>query len=87
MIPSAYKEMTNPEKPLHPLLKLHVYDWLTKLRESGEVNMFFIRQDLEDEWSLTKKQSVEILKLFHNGELEKHHKDFHKGHSSRLGEK
>ena len=74
----ADKEMTNPDKPLHPLLKLQMYNWLMQLRENG-VNMFGVRSDMVDEWSISKKQATELLSMFHNGELEKHYKSFHKG--------
>lgn len=55
----AYKEMTNPDKPLHPLLKLQMYNWLMQLREDG-VNMFGVRSDMVDEWSISKKTGNRI---------------------------
>jgi len=75
----AYKEMTNPDKPLHPLLKLQMYNWLMQLRDTGEVNMFGVRDDMVDEWSISKKQATKLLSMFHNGELKKHYQSFHKG--------
>jgi len=75
----AYKEMTNPDKPLHPLLKLQMYNWLMQLRDTGKVNMFGVRGDMVDEWSISKKQATKLLSMFHSGELEKHYQSFHKG--------
>jgi len=75
----AYKEMTNPDKPLHPLLKLQMYNWLMQLRDTGEVNMFGVRGDMVDEWNINRKQANELLSMFHSGELEKHYQSFHKG--------
>ena len=71
MMGDAYREMSNPNKPLNPLLKIQIYQWLEEIRELGEFNMFGLRPELQDCWSLTKKQSTELLASYHDGSLEK----------------
>jgi|8_EtaG_2_1085327.scaffolds.fasta_scaffold131082_2 hypothetical protein len=77
MMPDTYKAMTDQTKPLHPFLKLHVYNWLMQLRDTGEVNMFGVRDDLQHEWSITEQQATELLSMFHSGELEKHYQEYY----------
>ena len=71
----AYKEMTDPNKPLNPLLKIQVYQWLQDMQQSGDFNMFGMRPELQDNWSLTKKQSTELLTAWFDGSLEKFYKE------------
>jgi hypothetical protein len=76
--PNTQKEIKSNDRPFHPLLKMQAYNWLETLRESGEVNMFFIRRDLQDEFDLTKARASELLGLYHDGSLEEDYNAIYK---------
>ena len=66
--------MSTNTQPFHPLLKMQAYNWLESLRESGEVNMFSIRRDLQDEFDLKKERATALVSLYHDGTLEDDYK-------------